>query len=60
LRHDFSMLYVAKVDLDVAGVIFLNVADVAFECCEFLNHVACNMIKCCDKIFFYFSFLVLQ
>jgi hypothetical protein len=56
----FPCCNVAKVNLDVAGVIFFNVADVAFECCEFLNHVACNMVKCCDKTFSTFLFLVLQ
>jgi hypothetical protein len=35
LRHDFShVVDVAKGDLDVCGVLFFNVADVDFECCE--------------------------
>jgi hypothetical protein len=34
-------------------MLLLNVAN-------FLHNVACNMVWCCDGIFFYFSFLTLQ
>jgi hypothetical protein len=53
----FSCCNVAKVDLDVCGVLFFWMLRMLFlNVAKFFHHVACNMVWCCDEIFFYFSF----
>jgi hypothetical protein len=63
LRHDFFhvvMLQSRSRCLMFAGVIFWMLQMLLLNVANFLRHVACNMVWCCDGIFFYFSFLTLQ